>query len=194
MRKYLEYELRMPVCLLRWITGRRPPGFAYHRAKKLPVAVFMSLLVFESLGTHLVLLAIFGSKWWVWALFGLDVYTWLWLFGYYGSLVVLPHQIVGTDLRLRYGYLAEVVVPLAAIRAARPSRRPERRGGKLIVDGDEATFACGETTVTLDLDPAIRLSFRDEPAAPITRLHLTVDDPDAFVTAIPCSLSPPGRR
>jgi len=53
----------------------------------------MALLVFESLGTHLVLLAIFGGQWWVWLLFGLDVFTWLWLFGYYGSLVVLPHQI-----------------------------------------------------------------------------------------------------
>jgi len=93
MNRYLQYELQMPICLPRWITGRRPPGFAYHQAKKLPVIVFMALLVFESLGTHLVLLAIFGGQWWVWLLFGLDVFTWLWLFGYYGSLVVLPHQI-----------------------------------------------------------------------------------------------------
>jgi hypothetical protein len=194
MNKYLRYELQMPICLARWITGRRDPGFAYHQAKKLPVTVFMVLLVFESLGTHLVLLAIFGGTWWAWTLFGLDVYTWLWLFGYYGSLVVLPHQIDDMVLRLRYGYLAELLVPLAAIKSVRRNRRPERKGGKLIVDGDEATFACGETTVTLELDPDVGLSFRDERVAPIARLHLTVDDPTAFIAAIPCSLSPPGRR
>ena len=111
MKRYLRYELQMPICLLRWITGRRPPGFAYHQAKKLPVTVFMALLVFESLGTHL--------------------------------------------------------VPLAATRAARRNRRPERRGGKLIMDGEKVTFACGETT-----------------------------DPSGFLAGLAtlCLLSLPGRR
>jgi hypothetical protein len=99
-------------------------------------------------------------------------------------MIVLPHRLDGTELRLRYGLLAELVVPRNAIRAARLSRRPEGKPGKVIVDGEGATFCCGETTVTLGLDPAVELSFRDEQVGHVGRRHVTVDDPHAFVTAL----------
>ena len=158
------YEPRVLLCLARWVLRRHPGGtpghFRYNREKKPLVIVFIALLVFESLGMHAVLLAVFGGRWWIWALFDLDVYTMLWAFGFYGSMVVLPHRITDTELRLRYAYLAEFVVPREAILSARPSRRAEAKPGRVVVDGDEATFCCGETTVTLELDPAVELSFR----------------------------------
>ncbi|WP_157495218.1 hypothetical protein [Kutzneria sp. 744] len=188
------YEPRVLVCLARWVLRRHPGGtpghFRYNREKKPLVIVFIALLVFESLGMHAVLLAIFGSRWWIWALFDLDVYAMLWAFGFYGSMVVLPHRITDTELRLRYAYLAEFVVPREAILSARPNRRPEAKPGRVIVDGDEATFCCGETTVTLELDPAVELSFRDKPVGPVGRLHMTADDPHAFVTALTDSARP----
>lgn len=182
--RFLLYEPRLLVCLVRWIARRHPTGFAYNRQKKPLIIVFISLLVFESVGTHVVLLAIFDSQWWIWVLLDLDLYGVLWAFGYYASMVVLPHRITDTELQLRYGLLAELVVPHNAIRAARLSRRPEGKPGKVIVDGEDATFCCGETTVTLELDPAVELSFRDEQVGHVGRLHVTVDDPHAFVTAL----------
>ncbi|MFC0429835.1 hypothetical protein [Kutzneria buriramensis] len=197
MKRTLLSEARGLACLARWILrrhpGRSPGHFAYNREKKPLIIVFITLLVFESAGTHAVLLAIFGSRWWLWVLFALDLYTVLWAFGYYASMVVLPHRIDDTELRLRYGCLAELVVPREAIRSARPSRRPGAKPGKVIVDGDEATFCCGETTVTLELDPAVELSFRDEHVGHVGRLHVTADDPRAFVTALTTRAAPAPR-
>jgi hypothetical protein len=194
LARMLLSEARGLVCLARWILRRHPGGtsghFAYHRQKKPLILVFIALLVFESAGLHAVLLAIFGSRWWIWALFDVDLYTVLWALGYYASMIVLPHRIDDTALRLRHGYLAEFVVPRAAIRSARPNRRPEGKPGKVIVDGEEATFCCGETTVTLELDPAVGLSFRDEQVGHVGRLHVTADDPHAFVAALTTRAAP----
>jgi hypothetical protein len=176
------------ICLWRWATGRYPAAdpehFTYHRGRKIVIWTFFWLLLFESVGTHLVLLAIFGNRWWVWLIFAGDGYTVIWILGLYAGMVVLPHRIGADNVHLRSGYQAEVIVPRSAIRAARLVKHAERKSGRLVVDGDTALFCNGEANLLLDLDPEAILSYRGKPVPHrITALHFTADDPAAVLAA-----------
>jgi hypothetical protein len=187
----LGTEARMLHCLLRWAARRQPDGapdhFPYHTGRKLLFIAFGTLIAVEAALTHVVLLIIFGGRTWVWIVFAVDAYTLLWIVGLYAALVMLPHRLTPDNLVLRYGHLATLVVPRAAVVGARPSPRAMARTGRLVPgkSGDSATFACGETTVALTLDPAVPLTFRGRPVdQPISTLLVTADDPGAMVAAL----------
>jgi hypothetical protein len=189
-------EPRMLASLLRWILRRHqanaPGHLAYHSAKQLLVFTFLALCALEGIGTHLVLLAIFGSRWWVWTIFALDMYSLVWLLGLYAAMIVLPHRIEADVLRLRYTYLAELVVPLAAVRGARAVTGGQTKNGKLMVDGTgRGVFCAGETSVAIDLDPEFPL-YQDglRVTDPVTTLHVTADAPRAFVDQLISSTMP----
>lgn len=189
-------EPRMLAGLLRWLFRRyqanAPGHLAYHRAKKIIVCTFLGLAAVEGLGTHLVLLVIFGSRWWVWTIFALDVYTLIWILGLYAAMVVLPHRIEADVLRLRHSYLAELVVPLAAVRGARAVVGQQTKNGKLMVDGTgRGVFCSGDTSVAIDLDPEFPLHLNGlRVVDQVTTLHVTADAPRDVVDQLSNSRMP----
>jgi hypothetical protein len=186
----LRKEPRMLAGLLRWILRRHqanaPGSFAYHQAKKIPVYTFMALIGLEGIGTHLVLLVIFGSRWWIWSIFAVDMYTLIWIIGLYASMIVLPHRIEVDVLRLRHAYLAELVLDRTAVRGARIVAGRQTKNGKLMVDATgRGVFCSGDTTVAIDLDPRFPLYFGGlRVTDAVTTLHVTVDAPRDFVAAL----------
>lgn len=186
----------MLASLLRWMLRRHqanaPGSFAYHRAKKIPVYTFFALGALEGIGTHLVLLVIFGSRWWIWTIFGLDMYTMIWILGLYASMIVLPHRIEADVLRLRHAYLAELIVDRATVRGARMVAGGQSKGGKLMVDATgRGVFCSGDTTVAIDLDPEFPLHLGGLRVTDrVTTLHVTVDAPRDFVAALTTMDSP----
>ncbi len=182
--------------LLRWILRRHqanaPGSFAYHRGRQIIVFTFLGLCALEGIGTHLVLLLIVGSRWWVWTIFALDMYTLIWILGLYAAMVVLPHRIEADVLRLRHGYLAELVVPRDAVRGARAVTGGQTKNGKLMVDGTgRGVFCSGETSVAIDLDPEFPLYLDGlRVTEAVTTLHVTVDAPRAFVDQLTSSRMP----
>lgn len=191
LARLLVYDLRGQASLVRWIAGRHNAGspghFAYHQSRTPLIITFLALMGLEVVGTHLVLVLIFGNELWIWVLFALDSQFFVWLLALYASMIVLPHRLDANVLYLRYGYMNDLAIPRAAIRTARVSRHAESKNGKLAVDEDqgEAWFSCGETTVVIGLDPEIPFTNRDQPVeAPITALHVTADNPNAFVDAL----------
>ena len=186
-RQLLLNEPRMLTAFVRWFFRRHrvhaPDEFGYHKGTQIIVFTFFGLCALEGLGTHLVLLLIFGSRWWIWTIFALDVYTLIWIFGLYASMVVLPHRIEADVLRLRYGHQAELVIERAAVRGVRIVRGSRTRNGKVMVDETgRGVFCSGDTTVAIDLDPEFPLRFNGlRVAEPINTLRVTVDAPSAFV-------------
>lgn len=183
-------EPRMLASLLRWTLRRHqanaPGSFAYHRDKQLIVFTFVALCALEGIGTHLVLLVIFGSRWWIWTIFALDMYSVIWIFGLYAAMVVLPHRIEGDVLRLRHTYLAELVVPLAAVRGARAVTGQRAKDGRLMVDGTgRGVFSTGGTSVAIDLDSEFPLHLDGlRVLDQVTTLHVTADAPREFVAQL----------
>jgi hypothetical protein len=182
------------IALWRWARRTPQPGeHGYHRGRRVVIGAFLGMITVELLVVHLILLVIFGSTWWVWLIFAVDAYTVCWVLGLYAGMAAWPHRLDQDALRLRHGYQAELVVPRAAIRGARVVRHPERKSGRLVVDGGTAVFCCGEATVRLDLDPAAALRFRGEPVPPgISTLHVTADAPAEFARAVSAAVRAPG--
>jgi hypothetical protein len=193
-------EPRMLAAFIRWFFRRyrahAPDEFGYHDGKKIIVFTFFGLCALEGIGTHLVLLLIFGSRWWIWTIFALDLYTLIWIFGLYASMVVLPHRIEADVLRLRNGHQAELVVELAAVRGARIVGGSQAKNGKVMIDGTgRGVFCSGDTTVAVDLDPEFPLHVNGlrvvEPVSTLhVTLHVTVDAPRAFVDQLASSITP----
>jgi hypothetical protein len=111
----------------------------------------------------------------------------VWLLGFFASMVVLPHRVSATELRLWHGYISDLVVPITAIRAARPAQRGGAKGGRVVVDetSGEAMFANNTASVALDLDPEVPLLFRGRPVGQrIETLYVSADDPGMLVAAL----------
>ena len=196
----LMNEPRMLAAFVHWLFRRyrahAPDEFSYHNSKKILVFTFLALCAVEGIGTHLVLLVIFGSRWWVWTIFALDMYTLIWIFGLYASMVGLPHRIEADVLRLRNGYQGELVVDRAAVRGARIVSGLRSKTGKVMVDGTgRGVFCSGETTVAIDLDPEFPLHLNGlRVVEPVSTLHVSVDVPRAFVDQLTSSGAPATTR
>ena len=106
-------EPRLWVCLLRWISRRTRTSdreFGYHERSQMRL-----ILVMLSFTTPVELLVLELLAPWAWlriSLLVLGLYALLWMFGLYASLVTLPHRLEESGLWLRYGALAEGLVPL----------------------------------------------------------------------------------
>ena len=190
----------MLASVVRWFFRRHrapaPDVFGYHNGKKTIVFAFLGLCALEGIGTHLVLLYIFGSRWWIWTIFALDMYTLIWIFGLYTSMVVLPHRVEAGLLRLRAGYQAELLVDRAAVRGARIVSGGQSKNGKVMVDGTgRGVFCSGDTTVAIDLDPEFPLYVNGlRVIEPVTTLHVTVDSPRRFVDQLDSRTCPVTSR
>ncbi len=116
------------------------------------------------------------------------VYGVLWIAGLYASLVTLPHQVAPDGLRLRYGVLARVRIPYAAITAValEPRKAPGSRDGLYVSADDDAAYlqVGGETDATLQLATPHRLYGLRGPTRPVTRIYLAADDAPRFVRAL----------
>ena len=186
LARVLLIEPRLFACLARWVTGRhegRSPGaFGYHRGARPLFAVVVALVVIEGAVVDAFLAALTSGPW-VWVGLGVHLYAVVWLGGCYASLAVRPHRLSAGALLVRDGIFAELVVPYDAIARARVAHRPNfgRSGLRADDAGGGATLAFGDATVALDLARPLAAGRRH---TPITTLHLTADEPAAFVTAV----------
>jgi hypothetical protein len=118
------------------------------------------------------------------------VYSFIWLLGLYASLVVLPHRLEPSALRLRYGALAEGRIPYTAIATAERARRsaPGGRDGARVADegGARALYlgVGGRTDLTLRLREPQTFSGLRGPTPPVETVHLATDDPDRLARAL----------
>ena len=182
----LLIEPRLVACLVRWISGRHdgrsPDSFGYERGLRSLLAVLCGLLVVEGVVVDVLVAAFVPSGPWIWIAVGLHVYGLIWLTGFYASLVVRPHEFTPEGLRVRDGIFAELLVPYAAITAARPVHHTNfGRSGLKIAGSGAGLLAIGDATVVLLLDPRVAIPVSTRPNISLTRLAITVDDASGFL-------------
>ena len=185
-------EPRLWYCLGRWLArrGRRTAeaGFPYHRRSLVGAILIVAILTapVEILFFELVIP-------WPWLrllLLVAAIYSFVWLLGFYASLVVLPHRLEPGTLHLRYGALAEGRIPYAAIAAAERARRsaPGGRDGARVADEGGASVLYlavgGRTDLTLRLRESQTFCGLRGPTPPVQTVHLATDDPDRLLRAL----------
>jgi hypothetical protein len=182
-------ELRLWGCLWSWAVARRrlgPDEFSYRAGARLALVLVLVVLTtpVEVLALELLL------PWrWLRILMAVSaVYAVFWIAGLYGSLAVLPHRLEATGARFRYGALASVFVPYAAIASASLEKRPLPGGrpGLRLAPADEAAYlsATDRAAVTLRVPGGARIRRVTGETAPVTTLHLGADRPDALLAAL----------
>lgn len=98
--------------------------------------------------------------------------------GLIAALVVHPHVLAPAQLRLRFGFWQEVIVPRAAIRSSRVQLGSADRGVRA-VDGVGSICAAGTVNVYVELASPIWIDGRQ-----VRSLRLWVDDPVEFCDVV----------
>ena len=204
-------EARLWTTLIRWLARRGPSGPAvFPYARRSPLGL---LVGFVALTTPLELLLWELLIPWTWlrvALFVLGIYGLAWVVGLYASLRIYPHELGDRSLRVHHGLLATAWIPYEAIGAIEIEQRsaPKQNEGVQIVRSDRETGGAstpvaafvavgGKTDVTLALTHPLTIERLFGPSAPVTTIHLAVDDPAGFVAAVErarAGMPPPQER
>jgi len=190
-------EARLWITIVRWLTRRGPSGpaaFPYHRRSSLGL-----LALFCLLATPIELLLWEILIPWSWlrlALFVLGSYGLIWIVGLYASFRTAPHQLADRELGIHYGLLSSARLPYDAIAAVTVKRRsaPKHNDGVQIVQELSTQDATargvafigigGRTDVTILLRRPVAIERLFGSSAPVTTIHLAVDEPRGFVAAV----------
>lgn len=188
--RMISVELVVLAGALRFLAGgwrSRPEGggFSYHRESSLgailvalPALVLADLLLVEVLLRHV-------PVWLRWTIHGLDAYGLLWLLGFWASLRLRPHRVVGGQLQLHRGIARQAHLPMARLISVEPvSSLLEGAERKAFLGGAASFGARGGAELLLTLDePVVPLGLFGA-GRPVTRVVVAVDDGPAFRAAL----------
>lgn len=186
LARVVALEPKLWACLGKWVLRRNRPGQReYHYHKRSPVGSLLLVVLFTAPVEVLLFELLVPWAWLRWLLLIGAIYMLFWAFGFYASLLMLPHRLGPAGITLRYGAVAEGSIPYSEIaRVERERRQPLGRGDGLSVQRTESAAYLavgGQTDVTLHLRTPRALCGLLGPTVPVTTVHLAVDDPTGLV-------------
>lgn len=118
----------------------------------------------------------------------LEIYTFVWLLGYWASLAVLPHRLERACLMLHFGLLFDAPIPYANIATVAQEQRPSANGCEgyhLAAERQELALVIGgATNVVLTLHTPHVFMGLLRPMPPVQTILLKVDEPERFMRAV----------
>ncbi len=184
---FVALEPRIWYCLFRWLFRRRSDADTFRYNQGSSIGVFVIALLFSAPVETLLFELLLPWHWLKVLFLILDIYSIIWLLGFVASLAVLPHRMTASGLHVYYGIGAHGFLPYAAIAGVRRQRLTVsgRDGCHLDAEREAASLSVGGvTTVTLHLSHPVTLRRIFDSTPPIATLHLAVDEPERFVSAL----------
>jgi hypothetical protein len=185
-RFVVAYELRLGAALFRWIL-RRPvpvePGtrpFAYIGAVRMILIAFIVVSAIEIPILELMI------PWDAVANVALlaGVYGLIWMFGLYASIIVHPHLVGPSGLRIRNSITLDVPIAWDRIAAIEVRRRSMPPGGQTqLEDGVLSLGMASQTSIDVRLTEPLVLGVRKAKGQPATTVRFHADDPEGLVEA-----------
>lgn len=183
--RLLRYEIQVWVALYRRLR-RRPniaPGataFGYGGAMRFPLVGLTVVSMVEVVAVELIV------PWPPvrWLLVLLGGYGMVWLLGFVASMWVNPHTVGPAELRLRFGFFADLAVPTALLRSARRELTGSHRETVEYEDGTLSVSVLGVTDVCVELTEPYPVDLGRAGVRPVHRVRLHADDPRAAVRAL----------
>ncbi|MDO8672143.1 MAG: hypothetical protein Q7O66_12050, partial [Dehalococcoidia bacterium] len=176
-------EPKLWFCLATYLLRHHRPGpndFSYR--KRSMVGPLLLVVAFTTPVELLLVEMLVPWLWLRWVLLVLAVYALVWAFGFYASLIVLPHRLEAAGVRLHYGIFADGLVPYGEIvQIVRESRRAHGIGdGFRSVRKENAAYLAvgGRTDVTMHLRSGCSLNGLLSPTPIFATLHVAVDEPE----------------
>lgn len=194
LNRYMAAEILMIGAAAGYLLGGflrpLPSGFSYVRTwSTAPLLMAMPLLIVPEAVVLDIVLAHTTAAW-GWRAFNIvaHLYALLWSVGIFAVARIRPHRSDGIGLRLRFGALRKIDVPLANICATRVlSPILDARAFARTLPGDGSAFS-----MALEGAPAVALTLRDTVTVydafrerrNIREIVVAVDDPYAFTRAL----------
>ncbi|MEU4163272.1 hypothetical protein [Actinoplanes sp. NPDC026670] len=185
-RFVVVYELRLWAALFRWIL-RRPvpvePGatrFGYIGAVRM---ILIAFIVVSAIEIPILELMIPWEPVANVLLFA-GVYGLIWMFGLYASIVVHPHLVGPSGLRIRNSLTLDVAIGWDRIAAIEVRRRSMPPGGQTqLEDGVLALGMASQTSIDVRLTEPLVLPVRKAKGQPAGTVRFHADDPEGLVEA-----------
>ncbi|WP_433790405.1 PH domain-containing protein [Actinoplanes sp. CA-252034] len=185
-RFVVVYELRLWAALFRWIL-RRPipvePGtrrFGYIGAVKM---ILIAFIVVSAIEIPILELMIPWEPVANVLLFA-GVYGLIWMIGLYATIVVHPHLVGESGLRIRNSLTLDVGIAWDRIAAIDVRRRSMPPGGQTqLEDGVLSLGMAGQTSIDVRLTEPLVLAVRKAKGQPASTVRFHADDPEALVEA-----------
>ena len=189
LARIIALEPRIWLSIFIWLFRRpRPSAITFAYAGDSVLGIFLIAAAFSAPIEVLLVEALIPWGWLRLGLGLLEIYTIVWLLGYWASLAVLPHRLDVTRLMLHYGLLLDAAIPytnIATIIRERRTAPTEREGYSSVAERQELALVIGgATNVTLTLQAPQTFSGLLRQTPPVTTILLKVDEPDRFVAAI----------
>ncbi|MFD1369760.1 hypothetical protein [Actinoplanes sichuanensis] len=185
-RFVVVYELQLWAALFRWIL-RRPvpvePGttrFGYIGAVRMILIAFIAVSAIEIPILELMI------PWEPVAnvLLGIGVYGLIWMFGLYASMIVHPHLVGPSGLRIRNSLTLDAAIGWDRIAAIEVRRRSMPPGGQIQLEDGVLSLGMGsQTSIDVRLTEPLVLPVRKAKGQPATTVRFHADDPEGLVAA-----------
>ncbi|MBT4125878.1 MAG: hypothetical protein HOJ22_03110 [Chloroflexi bacterium] len=130
-----------------------------------------------------------------WVVTGFSIYGLFWVAGMYASIRTMPHSFSDERLTLRYGIMAEVIVPMNEIasisaRVAKSTKGGDGLRSEIGNSGEMESWitSAGQADVTILLKSKIHPRGLVKRGSPSRVINITVDRPKNFVAAVQADL------
>lgn len=189
VRHYLRNEGRTLASIWLLIRKRRDGGevaVPYAGAQRPLLVVFFLVSLVEAAMFILVDLGVFATV----LVHVVDLYALVLVAGFFAANVTRPHVASPDELRVRYGALFDLRVPIEYVRAVRRASKNHLGGGLINLGDDEFALALAfETNVLVELDRSVTVTRPLGKTGTARTLRFYADDPDSAVAAIAAASS-----
>ncbi|MGW5260548.1 hypothetical protein ACWEQG_06230 [Microbispora sp. NPDC004025] len=165
-------------------------AIGYSREQTPTMAVLLVVLVLETVAMDLLLRRFGLPDAPCLVILALDAASALGVLGVMVSCARRPHTVSPDALRLRYGRLFSVDVPVRLVASARVDRRYDEKRLLRLTDGELALAVSSQTNLVVELREPIEVSpprrpwQAARPATAVRRVRFFADDPAAAVRAV----------
>ncbi len=186
----VRHEFHILVALFRWVT-RRPDvargDTAIHYGDSVRI-VMIGLIVVSAIEVVVMELVV---PWPTirFVLLVLGIYGLVWMVGFAAAVWIRPHTIGPRGLRLRYGYRADVTIPIEKLASAREHLKGSHQKTLEHADGTVAVAVMGVTNVCVELREPYDVDLGRSGIHRISRVRFRADDPATAVQTVTAAIA-----
>jgi hypothetical protein len=181
----LRHEVHILVALFRWVT-RRPDvargdtAIPYGDSVRIVMIGFIVVSAIEVVVMELIV------PWPTirFVLFVLGIYGLVWMVGFAAAVWIRPHTIGPRGLCLRFGYRADVTIPIEKLASARKHLKGSHQKTLEYADGTAAVAVMGVTNVCVELHGPYDIELGRSGIHRISRVRFRADDPATAIHAV----------
>ncbi|WP_327087902.1 hypothetical protein OIE66_37155 [Nonomuraea sp. NBC_01738] len=190
LARLFAFEAKGMTSMVMWLARRRngvPHGataVGYAREQSMTLVVILFVMVVETVGIDLLLIALDVPLWLRAFVLIVDIYGILFALALGAGSVTRPHVVTPDELRIRYAVYFDLRVPRDLIQSVRLARNFNENSMVAVKDGRLSVAVSSQTNVLIELTEPVTVTRPLGGSAEATTIRFFADTPAAVVTAL----------